>query len=116
MPRNILILMADELRFDLPGFMGNPIARTPTMDRLAREIVERVVHPTHIPFVVKAKPAFVGMAGHVGPGGRLLCELLEGDGFELPVPRAMHARLKAKIAGCGCMPSSIIWGCRFRAR
>jgi hypothetical protein len=42
--------------------------------------------------------------------------LLEGDGFELPVPRAMQARLKAKIAGFGCMPSSIIWGCRFRAR
>ena len=25
--------------------------------------------------------------------------LLEGDGFELPVPRAMQTRLKAKIAG-----------------
>lgn len=35
-PRNILILMADELRFDLPGFMGNPICRTPTLNRLAR--------------------------------------------------------------------------------
>lgn len=34
-PPNILILMADELRFDLPGFMGNPTARTPTLDRLA---------------------------------------------------------------------------------
>ncbi|HEY8901238.1 MAG TPA: sulfatase-like hydrolase/transferase [Chthoniobacterales bacterium] len=38
-PRNILLLMADELRFDLPGFMGNPIARTPTLDRLARGAV-----------------------------------------------------------------------------
>ncbi len=37
--RNILLLMADELRFDLPGFMGNPIARTPTLDRLARDAV-----------------------------------------------------------------------------
>src|SRR6201993_4544545 len=37
---------------------------------------------------------------------------LEGGGFELPVPRAMQARLKAKIAGCGCMPPSIICGCR----
>ena len=27
--------------------------------------------------------------------------LLEGDGFELPVPRAMQARFKAKIAGFG---------------
>jgi len=39
MPRNILILMADELRFDLPGFMGNPIARTPALDRLAKDAV-----------------------------------------------------------------------------
>ena len=38
---------------------------------------------------------------------------LEGDGFELPVPRAMQARLKAKIAGFACMRSLIIWGCRF---
>jgi len=29
--------------------------------------------------------------------------LLEGDGFELPVPRAMQARLEAKIAGFGCV-------------
>jgi hypothetical protein len=29
--------------------------------------------------------------------------LLEGDGFELPVPRAMQAWLEAKIAGFGCM-------------
>ena len=28
---------------------------------------------------------------------------LEGGGFELPVPRAMQARLEAKIAGFGCM-------------
>src|SRR6516165_10289705 len=34
--------------------------------------------------------------------------LLEGDGFELPVPRSMQARLKAKIAGFGCMPPSIL--------
>jgi choline-sulfatase len=39
MPPNILILMADELRFDLPGFMGNPICRTPALDRLARDAV-----------------------------------------------------------------------------
>jgi hypothetical protein len=33
---------------------------------------------------------------------------LEGGGFELPVPRAMQAWLKTKIAGFGCMPPSII--------
>ncbi len=39
MSGNVLFLMADELRFDLPGFMGNPICRTPTLDALAREAV-----------------------------------------------------------------------------
>jgi hypothetical protein len=41
---------------------------------------------------------------------------LEGDGFELPVPRAMQGRPKAIIAGFGCKPASchraIICGCR----
>ena len=29
--------------------------------------------------------------------------VLEGTGFELPVPRAMQARLEAKITGFGCI-------------
>jgi choline-sulfatase len=32
---NILFLMADEFRFDAAGFGGNPVARTPNLDRLA---------------------------------------------------------------------------------
>ncbi len=39
MGRNVLFLMADELRFDLPGFMGNPVCRTPNLDWLAEEAV-----------------------------------------------------------------------------
>jgi hypothetical protein len=31
---------------------------------------------------------------------------VEGNGFELPVPRAMQERLKAIIAGFGCNPPS----------
>jgi hypothetical protein len=58
----------------------------------------------------------ISIAGTAGRMGEVRPDSpLEGDGFELPVPRAMQARLKAKIAGFGCMPS-IIWGCRFRAR
>ena len=33
--------------------------------------------------------------------------LVEGDGFELPVPRAMQGRPKAIIAGFGCKPPSL---------
>ena len=32
---------------------------------------------------------------------------LEGNGFELPVPRAMQGRAKPIIAGFGCMPPSL---------
>ena len=34
---NILLLMADELRADVTGFMGNPVIRTPNLDRLAEK-------------------------------------------------------------------------------
>ncbi|MEO1235674.1 MAG: sulfatase-like hydrolase/transferase [Planctomycetota bacterium] len=35
-PPNILFLMSDEHRFDVAGFAGNGVVRTPTLDRLAR--------------------------------------------------------------------------------
>lgn len=36
---NILILMDDQHRFDVAGFMGNPVVRTPVLDGLARDAV-----------------------------------------------------------------------------
>ena len=36
MPPNILFLMSDEHRADITGYEGNPIVRTPTLDKLAR--------------------------------------------------------------------------------
>lgn len=36
---NILILMSDEHRFDVSGFAGNKIVRTPCLDKLAGEAV-----------------------------------------------------------------------------
>lgn len=36
---NILILMSDEHRFDVSGFAGNKVVRTPFLDRLAEEAV-----------------------------------------------------------------------------
>lgn len=37
MPPNILLIFADELRADALGYAGNPIIRTPNIDRLAHE-------------------------------------------------------------------------------
>lgn len=36
---NILLLMSDEHRFDISGFMGNTLVRTPNLDRLAEGAV-----------------------------------------------------------------------------
>lgn len=36
-PPNILIALADDLDPDHPGFCGNPLARTPALDQLARD-------------------------------------------------------------------------------
>ena len=36
---NILFLMSDEHRFDVSGFMGNSIVRTPNLDKLAQDAV-----------------------------------------------------------------------------
>lgn len=36
---NVLILMSDEHRFDIAGFAGNKIARTPILDQLAKDAV-----------------------------------------------------------------------------
>ena len=40
--------------------------------RLLREVLERVVHPAHVPLEAEAEPAEVGRARHPRPGGRLL--------------------------------------------
>jgi N-acetylglucosamine-6-sulfatase len=36
-PRNVVFILADDHRYDAMGFMGNPIVKTPSMDRIARE-------------------------------------------------------------------------------
>ena len=36
---NILVLMSDEHRFDVSGFSGNKVVRTPVLDKLAKEAV-----------------------------------------------------------------------------
>jgi N-acetylglucosamine-6-sulfatase len=36
-PRNVVFILADDHRYDAMGFMGHPIVKTPSMDRIARE-------------------------------------------------------------------------------
>jgi hypothetical protein len=42
------------------------------IDRMLADIVKRVVHPTHVPFVAKTEAAPVDRAGNHRPCGRLL--------------------------------------------
>jgi N-acetylglucosamine-6-sulfatase len=35
-PRNVVFILSDDHRYDAMSFMGHPIARTPSMDRMAR--------------------------------------------------------------------------------
>ena len=36
-PRNIVVILVDDQRFDAMGFLGHPFLETPNMDRLARD-------------------------------------------------------------------------------
>ena len=45
------------------------------IDRVLRQVVERVVHPAHVPLEAKAEAALVGRPRNARPGGRFL-----GDG------------------------------------
>src|SRR5215467_2192197 len=38
------------------------------VDGIVREIVERVVHPSHVPFEAETQPAEIGRTGYGGPG------------------------------------------------
>ena len=42
------------------------------VDRLLREVLERVVHPAHVPLEAEAEAAEIGRPRDAGPGGRLL--------------------------------------------
>ena len=40
------------------------------MDRILADVVQRVVHPAHVPFVAEAEPAIFDRPRHLRPGGR----------------------------------------------
>ena len=46
------------------------VMRVPAVDGILVQVVERVVHPAHVPFEVEAEPAARGRPRHAGPGRR----------------------------------------------
>ena len=54
---------------------GHLVVAPAAIDRVARHVVERVVHPAHVPLEAEAETALVGRPRDAGKGGRFL-----GDG------------------------------------
>ncbi len=55
---NVLILMSDEQRFDVLGFMGNEVVRTPNLDALAKDAVIFQNAYTPSPVCIPARQCF----------------------------------------------------------
>src|SRR3546814_9988170 len=62
---------------------GDLVVVVATPDRVLRPVVERVVHPAHVPLVGEAEAAGVDGLAHPSPGGGLL-----GDGEHAGVDRS----------------------------
>ena len=50
---------------------GHLVVVVLAVHRLARHVLQRVVHEAHIPFEAEAEPALVDRLRHLGPGGRI---------------------------------------------
>lgn len=57
-PLNVIFLTMDEMRGDIPGFMGNPDCKTPNLDRLAEK---GVVFTNHFTVHGKCVPSRIAM-------------------------------------------------------
>ncbi|KAG0739905.1 hypothetical protein G6F24_017194 [Rhizopus arrhizus] len=51
---------------------GDVVMMMLAVHRVFMQIAQRVVHPAHVPFVVKAQAAFWHRGGHAGPGSGFL--------------------------------------------
>ena len=59
---NILLLFVDQMRYDAMGCAGNPVIRTPALDRLAREGMHFTHAVTPVPVCVAARYSLI--TGH----------------------------------------------------
>ncbi len=89
-PPHILFLMDDQHRFDLFGFAGHPLARTPHLDRLAAEGVVFTNAYTPSPICVPARQCLASgkLPRHCG---------VERYGQDLPPHSETFARALARV-------------------
>jgi len=99
---NILWIGLDQIRADTPGCYGNPVCRTPNIDRLAAGgvLFERAYTPCSL-----CTPARASMlTGRFAFGHRMLtnCDLYHSPAAELPDPEMLlHPRLQQLGYRCG---------------
>lgn len=79
------------------------------IDGLLAHVHQGVVHPTHVPFVGKAKAPGIGGVRHTGPGGGFL-----GQGDQLRAPaRARRYSPRAKIHSFQVLAAAVLVGLPF---
>ena len=59
MPKDILLYMSDQHSYRLQGYAGNPVIRTPNLDRLAQNGVAMTNAMTACPLCVPARTAMI---------------------------------------------------------
>lgn len=99
---NILWIGVDQMRHDTPGYSGNPICRTPRLDRLAGEGVAftRAYTPCCLCSPARASMLTGTYAFRHGMGTN--CDLYHALAAELPKPdMLLHRRLAAMGYRCG---------------
>ena len=57
-PMNILVLYADDWRYDTLGVAGDPVVKTPNLDRLAGRACASRIPASPRPFAASAGPRF----------------------------------------------------------
>jgi arylsulfatase len=99
-PPNILLLFTDQQRADTIAALGNPVIRTPTLDRFAREGTAFTRAYTPSPVCVPARHALItglpphrsGVVDNVedAPPARSIMEVLTGCGYQTHGVGKMH--------------------------
>lgn len=107
-PRNILLITTDEHRGDALGCAGNPVVKTPNLDRLAAEGTRFTRHSCSTPICTPARASmltgqYAPTHGAVDAGyelprsTRTLADILHENGFATGVCGKLH--LEAECSG-----------------
>ena len=98
---NILFLMSDEHRYDVSGFMGNSVIKTPCLDNLAKDAVIFDNAYTPYPFCIPARQCMAAgqyakrcrverFADDLTPGYQTLPRIFGHNGYKTVAIGKLH--------------------------